>query len=284
MSEAPLFSVVITTWRNTPFLKEALDSVFAQSIQDFEIVLVVDGVTPPADLPEDPRLRLVVREVNGGFPAALNTAREQVRGRYVAVLDDDDFYEPDRLELGLRGMERAPVAICWRGNPNTGRVGRNRVLEGNVHDVILDAPIPTLGQTTVRREVLLDFDERLRNSCDVDWWIRMSAEHQVTTEPKVGLWLRRHDARNSRNFAPRFRARALIYDKHRAYFDAHPRAAARFLERTSYFALVSGQRREAREYLRRALRLRPKPMTMLRLVRACLPALRRGSGTTQSSP
>ena len=280
----PLFSVIMTTWRRTPFLREALDSVFAQSIQDFELVLVVDGGEHPSGLPDDERLRVVVRKENGGYPAALNTAREHVRGTYVAVLDDDDLYEPDRLEMGLRGMKRAPIAICWRGNPNTGRVGRNRVLEGDVHDVILDSPIPTLGQTTVKREIMLGFDERLRNSADVDWWLRMTPNHPMTTEPRVGLWLRRHDARSSWNFESRFRSRTLIYEKHRDYFEEHPRAAARFLERTSYFALFAGHKREAREYLRRALKFHPRGGTMLRLVRASLPARRRGPDTTRSSP
>ncbi len=89
------------------------------------------------------------------------------------------------------------MAVCWRGNPNTGKVGRNRILEGRVHDTILDAPIPTLGQTTVRRDVMFGFDESFRNSSDVDWWIRISAVHYVTTEPHVGLWLRRHEGRMS---------------------------------------------------------------------------------------
>lgn len=279
----PLFSVIMTTWRRTPFLREALDSLFAQTIKDFEIVLVVDGGEPPS-LPDDSRLRVVVREQNGGYPAALNTGLDHIRGRYVTVLDDDDLYEPDRLESGLRSMERAPIAICWRGNPGTGLVGTNRILEGNVHDVILDAPIPTLGQTTVRREIMLGFDERLRNSADVDWWLRMTPDHSVTTEPRVGLWLRRHDARNSWNFESRFRSRTLIYEKHRAYFETHPRAAARFLVRTSYFALHAGHRRHARDYLRRALRFHPRGGTMLRLVRASLPVRSNGRGTTRSSP
>ena len=284
MTDGPLFSVIVTTWRPTAFLREALDTIFAQTIQDFEIILVVDGGDSVPELPDDPRLRMVRREVNGGFPAALNTGLEQVRGRYITVLDYDDLYAHDRLELGLRGMDRAPVAICWRGNPNTGKVGRNRVLEGRVHDEILESPIPTLGQTTIRRDAMLTLDERFRNSSDVDWWIRMSAEHPVTTEPHVGLWLRRHEGRQSHNVESRFRSRTLIYEKHRDYFESHPRAAARFLERTSYFALAAGRREAARAYLMRALRLRPRFSTALRLARAWLPAPRREPGTTQPSP
>ena len=287
MSEDPLFSVIMTTWRPTPFLAEALGTVFAQTIQDFEIVLVVDGGQKPSGLPDDSRLRVFRREINGGFPTTLNTALEHVRGRYLTVLDHDDLYSHDRLEWGLRGMERAPIAICWRGNPGTGKVGRNRLLEGYVHDAILESPIPTLGQTTVRRDVMLSFDERLRNSSDVDWWIRMSARHPVTTEPHVGLWLRRHDARISHNVESRFRSRTLIFDKHRDYFEKHPRSAARFLERTSYFALRAGHRETARAYLIQALKLRPRLGTMMRLVRARLPAPQRGpeaAEETASSP
>ena len=278
-----MFSVIMTTWRPTPFLPQALNTVFSQTIQDFEIVLVVDGGDMTPEVPDDSRLRVIRREVNGGFAAAINTALEHARGRFIAVLDDDDLYAHDRLELGLRGMERAPIAICWRGNPNTGKVGRNRVLEGYVHDTILESPIPTLGQTTIRRDVMDRLDERCRNSSDVEWWIRMTAKQPVTTEPRVGLWLRRHEGRTSHNVESRFRSRTFIYEKHREYFDAHPRAAARFLERTSYFALAAGRREAARAYLIRALKLRPGIGTALRLVRAWLPAPRREPGTTQSS-
>lgn len=284
MTDDPLFSVIVTTWRPTHFLDEALKTIFAQTVQDFEVVLIVDGGDKIPEVPDDPRIKVVHRRFNGGFAAALNTALEHVRGRYLTVLDDDDLYADNRLELGLRGMARAPIAVCWRGNPNTGKVGRNRVLEGNVHDTILESPIPTLGQTTIRRDVMLSFDERCRNSSDVEWWIRMSAEHPVTTEPHVGLWLRRHEGRTSHNVESRFRSRTFIYEKHREYFGAHPRAAARFLERTSYFALAAGHREAARAYLVQALRLRPRVGTLLRLVRAWLPVPRREPGTTQSSP
>ncbi len=278
-----MFSVIVTTYGRSAFIDAALESLFAQTIQDFEVVLVVDGGEVPTGLTDDSRLRVVRRETNGGFPAALNTGLEQIRGRYVTVLDDDDLYARDRLELGLRGMERAPVAICWRGNPSTGKVGANRMLEGFVHDTILDRPIPTLGQTTVRREAMLTFDERCRNSADVEWWIRMSAHHPVTTEPQVGLWLRRHDSRNSLNFESRYRSRTLIYQKHRDYFESHPNAEGRYLERTAYFARMTGHPKSARNYLWRALRVRPRFGTLLRFMRAWLPVRQRESGTTQLS-
>ena len=283
MTDSPLFSVIVTTFGRETFLSEALGSVFAQTIEDFEVVLVVDGGEVPSAIPDDPRLRVVRREVNGGVAAALNTGLGVVRGRYVTVLDDDDLYTEDRLELGLRGMERAPIAICWRANPDTGKAGRNRVLEGLVHDVILERPIPTMGQTTVVREAMLPFDERLRSSSDVDWWIRATSKHPVTTEPHVGLWLRRHEGRISLDLESRYRSRSLIYEKHQDYFESRPKVAARYLQRNSSFALAAGYADLARRDLWRAFKMRPTPGTALRLMRASLPASPRASDTGRGS-
>jgi glycosyltransferase involved in cell wall biosynthesis len=280
----PLFSVVVTTHGAARFLPEALESLFAQTVQDFECIIVVDGGRMPSNIPTDPRVRVVYREVNGGYPAALNTGLKHARGSYLTVLDHDDLFTPERLELGLEGMKRTPLAVCWRANPGTGKAGRNRILEGFVHDVILDRPIPTLGQTTALRTAVLPFDERLRNCSDVEWWLRMSQRCEVATEPKVGLMLRRHQHRTSLNVGSRVLARALIFDKHEDYFRLHPRAAARFLERNGSLARTAGYYDLARRDLWRALRLRPKPTTLLRLMRAALGSGQRSPDTSPSSP
>jgi glycosyltransferase involved in cell wall biosynthesis len=280
----PLFSVIVTTHGPGRYLPQALDSLRAQTVQDFECVLVVDGGDLRSDIRDDLRLRIVRRKENGGYAAALNTGLANARGKYVAVLDHDDLYTPERLELGLRGMSRAPLAVCWRANASTGKAGRNRTLEGYVHDEILERPIPTLGQTTVLRATALPFDERLRNCSDVEWWLRMSERCLVTTEPKVGLLLRRHDERTSRNIARRVHSRALIFESHRKYFEEHPNAAARFLERNGSLARGAGYPDLARHYLWQALRIRPKPTTFLRLMRAVLSFPRRAAYTTQPSP
>jgi glycosyltransferase involved in cell wall biosynthesis len=101
----PAVSVILPTLTRLGFLRRAIDSVLAQTYDDFEIVVVVDGPSPEVaafvSSHPDPRVRLVQRERNGGVAAARNSGLEAARGRYVALLDDDDIWLPEKLERQL---------------------------------------------------------------------------------------------------------------------------------------------------------------------------------------
>jgi glycosyltransferase involved in cell wall biosynthesis len=97
----PAVSVILPTLTRLDFLRRAIESVLAQTYEDFEIVVVVDGPSPEiasfVSSHPDPRVRLVQRERNGGVAAARNSGLEAARGRYVALLDDDDLWLPEKL-------------------------------------------------------------------------------------------------------------------------------------------------------------------------------------------
>lgn len=104
----PLFSVVIPVYNRAHILSATLQSVLAQSFQDFEIVIVDDGSRDdPVAVVEaiaDPRLRLI-RQDNQGASAARNTGIDQARGRYIAFLDSDDRFLPHHLETMARLLD-----------------------------------------------------------------------------------------------------------------------------------------------------------------------------------
>ena len=254
----PYFSVLVSTFNRPALLTEALRSVRNQTFKDFECIVVNDGRTP-VELPDDPRFVLIDKGTGEGMPAALNTGLERARGRYLTFLDDDDAYAPRRLELGLAGTRYAPLSICWRANHATGRPGRNRVLEGWVHDTLFDRPPPMLGQATVDRALAPRFETRLRHASDVEWFMRATEKLPMATVPEVGFLFRRHDQRQSTDPELRFTNRALIYELHKRYFDSHPRAAARFHRRTGAFARDAGRHEEARMYFALALRAGRSP-------------------------
>src|SRR6266545_5032346 len=133
----PLFTVVVPTYGRQRFLEEAIDSILAQRMVDLEVIVVDDGSPQPVALPEEPRTRIVRRPRNGGPAAARNTGMAEARGRYLAFCDDDDILEPHRLTLALEGLARAPITICW-GTYLHEPGGHGRILEGDVHDTILD--------------------------------------------------------------------------------------------------------------------------------------------------
>lgn len=107
LSELPLVSIAIATRNRAKFLPDAIYSALAQTVQDFEIVVVDDGSTDDTERVVsslgDPRIRYFKRD-NQGIAAARNFAVQQARGRYIAVLDDDDIMLPWRLESQLASI------------------------------------------------------------------------------------------------------------------------------------------------------------------------------------
>ncbi|HEX2323879.1 MAG TPA: glycosyltransferase family 2 protein, partial [Chloroflexota bacterium] len=105
-----LVSVLMPTFRQSPFLPRALRSLLDQSFSDWELILIDDASpddTAAALAPflHDPRIRPLRLERNVGTGAALNLATSLSRGRYIAYLPSDDFYFPDHLQRLVDHLE-----------------------------------------------------------------------------------------------------------------------------------------------------------------------------------
>lgn len=272
MPAEPLFSVVVPTRGSSPLLAGALESIRAQTVEDWECVVAVDGGEPPS-VPDDARIRVEVRDVNGGAGAARNTGVERSSGTNVAFLDDDDTWLPERLELAVEALARAPVAVCF--GLNDGVVSWQGDWEGDVADTILDGKAPSVDGLAVRRDVLVPFDERFRGAEDVEWLLRQARAAPFATVAKPGFL--RHTTDTPQ---PESRARLdgvrLLMDAHAEYFAGHPRAAARCWAYYGECAGRVGLRREAMEGYARAMRHRPSRQ----LLRAGLASIRDAGRTT----
>jgi GT2 family glycosyltransferase len=118
--EDPEVSVVIPCYNQGRFLADALVSVFEQSFDSFEIIVVDDGSTDPdtvriLDALDFPRVRQL-RQANRGLPGARNAGMEVARGRYLVPLDADDQLKPLFVETLLEAIQREPRAAyahCW---------------------------------------------------------------------------------------------------------------------------------------------------------------------------
>jgi glycosyltransferase involved in cell wall biosynthesis len=271
----PLFSVIIPTFGRTRYLQEAVASVLAQDIGDLECIVVDDASPEPVSVPRDARVRVVRRGTNGGPAAARNTGLLEARGRFVSFLDDDDLYTPERLSLALEGLGSAPIALCWLrsiGRSDGGASEKRRNLNGGVRDVILDEPIPHVGQSAIRRDLAPRFDERFKLSEDVEWWLRTSGAGEVRTVPRVGYLLRSHDGpRQTSRVDERLRSRLLLLDVHADYFAEHPKAASYHWKRAGGMALVLGDLPTARQAFSRSLRLGRDPAALWHLARTLRP-------------
>jgi glycosyltransferase involved in cell wall biosynthesis len=185
----PAVSVIIPAYNVTRYIAAALDSVFAQTFRDFEVIVVNDGCPDSRNLEQvlsayQPRI-CYIRQENGGVGSARRTAVEAARAPLVAQLDPDDWWEPDYLEVQLRLLEANPALdliypnAVYFGHPGLdGRLVMDYApSEGEVTLArLLEAKVNINYSALIRRDAILgagNFDPALRTSEDFDLWIRM---------------------------------------------------------------------------------------------------------------
>jgi glycosyltransferase involved in cell wall biosynthesis len=261
----PLFSIVVPTYGRPGYLGECLLSILQQTVEDFEVIVVDDASPEPVELPvEDARVRLLRRDTNGGPAAARNTGMAAAGGTYLAFCDDDDLFAPQRLQLAVEGLERAPVACCFNRYLDM-PAGRPVAVEGDVADTILDDMAPHLGRTALRRELAPAFDERFDAAEDIEWWLRLAQTEgvTVTTVRRIGYLVRRHEGERTRTGLPsRVRSRELLLREHAEYFATHRRARAFAWKRIGLMSAAYGDRARARRAYARSFLARPDPKTL----------------------
>ncbi len=171
-------------------LTESVESLLAQTLGDFELIVVDDGSSDGSGeiLAEfarrDRRLRVISNDRNRGQAAALNRGLDAVRGRYLARMDADDVAEPERLAIQISFLEgRSEVGIVGTAVTVIAEQGSEQAIHARpVGDLeirwtsLLENPFmhPTV---VVRRELLqrhgLRYDESLRTAQDYDLWVRL---------------------------------------------------------------------------------------------------------------
>lgn len=112
-------SVIICTRNRAAYIKNALESVLAQTFSNIELIIINDGSTDNTDeiirpyADRDPRIRYVQQQ-NIGIPRTRNKALEIARGKYIAFLDDDDMWLSEKLATQVNFMEAHPeVGLCY---------------------------------------------------------------------------------------------------------------------------------------------------------------------------
>jgi glycosyltransferase involved in cell wall biosynthesis len=184
----PEVSVVIPTRDRSRLLALTLGSVLWQRDVDLEVVVVDDGSDD--DSAEvvagfgDARIRLVRHDVPHGVSAARNRGIAEAGGAWVAFLDDDDLWAPDKLARQLQAARRSGRAWVYAGGVNVDE--RLRVLEGGPPpppDRVVELlgrynPVPVgASNVVVGADALVRagaFDRRLRRTEDWDMWIRLA--------------------------------------------------------------------------------------------------------------
>jgi len=212
-TRTPKVSVVIPVYNRARYIGQAIDSILAQSLRDFELIVVDDGSTDGT--PEavekigDPRIRLVRSPENLGIPQTRNRGLQEARGEYVAWLDSDDMALPHRLQAQVDFLDRAPgVALVgsWAGTINDGGswIPRYKVLPTLPEEVgarlLLRCPIlqySMMGRAEVLKE--LGYREDYPVCQDFDLFVRLFERHGLANLPRILVRRRFHAGRVTRD-------------------------------------------------------------------------------------
>ena len=193
----PLVSVVIPVFNGERFLREAVQSVLDQQYSPLEIIVVDDGSTDNTaivarDLPEPVRY---LHQTNQGPAAARNRGIEQAQGSLIAFADADDLWPAGKLESQLPLLIKDP-----RIDIVLGRI--QQVLLSEVEELGETAFSVNLGSAVIRKSVFEQigiFDETMRYSEDVDWFMRArESGAAIVTIDAVTLLYRQHEQNMTR--------------------------------------------------------------------------------------
>lgn len=230
----PMVSVIVPTCNRPDRLREALQSVLAQSYRDFEIIVVNDGAVDVGGavdaLNTDGRITLIKHDRNRGLAAARNTGIRMARGKYIAYLDDDDRYLPDHLETLVAVLEKGPYKAAysdaWRVHERCEgeryvEVGRDlpysqdfslpHLLIGNYFPVLC-----VMHERSCLEETGC-FDESLFAHEDWDLWIRMAEKFPFLHVKKVTAeftWRTDGSSMTSSTRHTYYRTTDIIYQKY----------------------------------------------------------------------
>jgi glycosyltransferase involved in cell wall biosynthesis len=286
MASLPAVSVVIPTRNRPELLRNALLSVLHQTEPDFEVLVVdddaehgsADGVVKALG---DPRIHYVRQPEHRGVTAARNVGVAWASAPFIAFLDDDDEWLPEKLSVQLQALQSSPPEVAGVYSARltvyreSGEVATQRFPEpfspfrGNVI---------TTSSLLIRRscfDAVGTFDEELTAGEDWDMWVRIGSRFRFLYMDQVLIRYSVHAASTSW-YAPRHvRSREIILLKHAEVFGRHPRSFAGRYKRLGVDYYRHGEVEKARRALLKAIRIWPFSLgAYWALCRSCLASRR----------
>ncbi|WP_313996588.1 glycosyltransferase family A protein [uncultured Paenibacillus sp.] len=257
-------SVIVPTHNRTDMLLQAVESVCRQTVKPLEIIVVDDASERPPEQALEPlkrygaAIRCIRFDSPRGACAARNEGAEQAKGGILMFLDDDDTWEPEKIERQLAVFRAKPeVGLVYGGRLVVGDADRDRVIgrimpkaRGRLFPAILyENHIGMTSSVALKRELFIEaggFDPRFPALQDYDLWIRCSrltvvdydgrcnVRYTVASDPD-----RQISGRKDLHAG----AVALLQDKYRREIEAQGALGKRKIYAGNYFYVAKAKRR-----------------------------------------
>ncbi len=285
----PKVSVIIPTYNFARLLPRTIKSVLNQTLQDFELIIVDDGSTD--DTREvvggfvgiDPRVRYVYQKNSGAPARPTNTGIQESDGEYIAILQHDDEWFPEKIEKQVSFFENSK-------NPNPGFIGCHAVIvkpDGSTRKQLLTKSlnlardllgtnvVPYPSAVMVKKEVFRDiglFDEKFRIADDWDMWLRIAQKYRFDFVDSVLFKYHIHGNNITRVASATKNARELEHfiQKHRGLYATHPNLLAKQLIAVGSYYILADDLVVGRKYLHEAFYLHKAIRYLFRLLVAYL--------------
>ena len=223
-------SIIIPTYRRPVFLRQAIESVLSQTFQEFELIVVDDcsGDTTGEVVKsfKDKRIRLIQHRTNKGGSASRNTGIQNAKGRYIAFLDDDDEWLPEKLKLQVKLLDNSPseVGVVYTGYNQevieTGEIISQKwaTKTGQLFSALQNKNwVGTTSSVLLRKECFETvglFDKNLASLQDFDLWIRISRKYEFAAINMPLVVYHVHNKRISTNIKALCQGLELMLKKH----------------------------------------------------------------------
>ena len=204
----PQVSVLMPTFDRLQFLPAAIESVFAQTLTDWELIIADDGSGEETRAYlrsiADPRVRVLWMPHSGRPSVMLNAALREARGNHVAFLDSDDVWLPHKLERQVASLQRCPARrwsctafalIDAAGRPLAAARAGWPAASGWVRDHLLTDAVIAMPSVVATRSLLEQagpFDEALVMNYDGDLWLRFAELSELDGIDEPLTFVRRH--------------------------------------------------------------------------------------------
>lgn len=233
IATADLVTVVIATYNMGHYLPQAVRSVLNQSHPHVEVQIVDDGSTDAtpdvtAELSRDPRVR-VYRQENAGQTKAKNAGIVRARGDYIAFLDADDEWLPDKLVKQLPLFKDRPRLgvvysdyLCMDDKGGSLHKGPTAMHRGQISGRLLIENFVCFPTAVVRRSCLDElgaFNEKYAMGIDYELWLRLSASYEFDYLSDPTVRYRIWSGQMSKNYRRRYESAIQIMQ---SFLDAHP--------------------------------------------------------------
>lgn len=220
MDNLPLVSVLMPTYNREKFVGEAIESVLSQTYPNFELLVVDDGSTDKTKSVvqkylTDPRVKYFYKE-NGGQSSGRNLGFKNSKGDYIAFLDSDNKWKPEKLKICMTAaLDNPDVGVVYGDNitidEHGNEIGRDtmRRHSGFITAQLLKDNFVTINTATLKREcyeAMGGLDESFIRAPDYEFWLRLSTRYKFLYVPQYVSYYRVMEDQISSDKDGRFKA------------------------------------------------------------------------------